>query len=304
MPKPILIAGPTASGKSSLAMSLVERFGGAIVNADSQQVYRDWRLLTARPSEADEAKAPHYLFGHLAMSETCSVGRWLREVRLVLAECRETGQRPVIVGGTGLYFKALTNGIAPIPETPRPIRTRGEAQLAERGLPAFATELAERDPKTAENIDLENPMRVLRAWEVLETTGLGLADWQSQNDPPTLPLEETLPILIQPERERLYERCDERFEQMVLEGALGEVRRVAEMNLPPDIPGMRALGARELLGHVEGRLSLLEAIDQAQKATRQYAKRQLTWGRNQMRDWIRIERADADLTPVLEKAGL
>ncbi|MEL6338133.1 MAG: tRNA (adenosine(37)-N6)-dimethylallyltransferase MiaA, partial [Pseudomonadota bacterium] len=178
--RPVLLAGPTGSGKSGLALALAERLGGVVVNADSQQVYGDWRVLTARPSVAEEAQAPHRLYGFLALDAPYSVGQWLRDLAAVLAEVRATGQRPIVIGGTGLYFTALTEGLAEIPPVPPEIRAKAEARLATDGLPALAAALATRDPATAQTLDLANPARVLRAWEVLEATGRGLAAWQAE----------------------------------------------------------------------------------------------------------------------------
>ncbi|MBY8975530.1 tRNA (adenosine(37)-N6)-dimethylallyltransferase MiaA [Rhodobacteraceae bacterium NNCM2] len=281
----ILIAGPTASGKSALALELARQHGGAIINADSQQVFRDWRVLTARPSVEDEAAAPHYLYGHLPLDAEYSVGHWLRELVPVLEACRTRGEMPIITGGTGLFFKALTEGLAPIPLTPPETRLRGEALLEELGLAAFAADLARRDPRSAAATDMENPMRVLRAWEVLETTGKGIADWRAETPPPLLPLDRCDARLVLPEREALYARCDARFDKMIAGGALEEATRVREMALPPSAPGLKALGAAELLAYLDGELALEEAAERAKTATRRYAKRQLTWGRNQMSRW-------------------
>ncbi|MEO0823090.1 MAG: tRNA (adenosine(37)-N6)-dimethylallyltransferase MiaA [Pseudomonadota bacterium] len=282
---PILLAGPTASGKSALALALAEALGGAVINADSQQVYADWRVLSARPSAAEEARAPHRLYGHLPLDAPYSVGRWLRELAPVLAACRSDGLRPIITGGTGLSFRALTEGLHDIPESPPEIRSACEAALAREGVARFAETLAARDPATAAEIDLANPARLLRAAEVLEATGRGLAAWRATRPEPLLPRNDTIRLALRPEREALYARCDRRFDTMIAEGALEEVASVLARGLPPSLPGMKALGARELTAHLEGRTSLAEAAEAARTATRQYAKRQLTWIRNQMTDW-------------------
>jgi tRNA dimethylallyltransferase len=285
MRNPILIAGPTASGKSALALALARRFGGAVINADSQQVYRDWRILSARPTPADEAQAPHFLYGHVALDARYSVGAWLREITDVLAQCRARALTPIITGGTGLYFKALTQGLAPIPPIPSGIRAEGEAQLEYLGLARFAAQLAEHDPETAASLDRANPVRLLRAWEVLRTTGTGLAEWRRRTGPPLLPLDQTTAFTLTPPRDWLHARCGTRFDAMLEQGVLDEVTRVMALGLDPTLPGMKAVGAPELMAHLTGDLSLAEAATRAKTATRRYAKRQLTWARNQMFHW-------------------
>jgi tRNA dimethylallyltransferase len=285
MPKPILIAGPTASGKSALALALARRFNGAVINADSQQVYRDWRILSARPTPEDEAQAPHFLYGHLALDAEYSAGAWLRGLSGALEQCRTRGLHSIITGGTGLYFKALTEGLAPIPPIPAAIRARAEAELRHLGLTRLYAELATRDPETAATLDRTNPMRVLRAWEVLESTGAGLAEWRRATAPPLLPLDRTVALALTPPRPWLHARCDARFDAMLKQGALDEASRVMALGLDPGLPGMKALGAPELMAHLAGQISLEEAATRARTATRRYAKRQLTWVRNQMFHW-------------------
>ena len=283
--RPILIAGPTASGKSALALALARETGGMIVNADSQQVYRDWRVLTARPSPKETAQAPHRLYGHVALDAEYSVGHWLREVEPLLAQ----GSRPVITGGTGLYFKSLTEGLAPIPPVPADVRAAGEAELARLGSKAFAVSFSKRDPETAAGIDLANPRRVLRAWEVLEASGEGLAAWQARTPAPLVPLAECTAIALTPDRDWLYARCEARFDQMLAEGALDEVSAVMAMDLPAAAPGLRAVGAPELMAHLRGEVSLDEAAGKAKMEPRRYAKRQRTWIRNQMGSWQTLD---------------
>ncbi len=282
---PILIAGPTAGGKSALALALAKRLGGAVVNADSQQVYRDWRILSARPTLEDEAEAPHFLYGHVALDAEYSAGAWLRDLVRVLEQCRARGLRPVITGGTGLYFKALTEGLAPIPPIPPDIRARAEAELQRLGRARLYARLAERDPETAAALDRANPARLLRAWEVLESTGTGLAEWRRATAPPLLPLDRTVALALTPPRPWLHARCDARFDAMLASGALDEAARVMALGLDPGLPGMKALGAPELMAHLAGELSLDAAAARARTATRRYAKRQLTWARNQMFHW-------------------
>jgi len=295
---PILIAGPTGSGKSALAMALARQFDGVIINADSQQVYAEWQVLTARPTPEEEEALPHLLYGHVSIAEAYSVGRWLEEVAAILAPDGGHGpeRRPIIAGGTGLYFRALTQGLAHIPPVPPEIRAAGEALMAEAGPAHLIAELTARDPETTATLDLANPRRVLRAWEVLEATGTGLAAWKAQTPPPLLPLEAAHAITLAPAREWLYPRLDRRFDQMIEQGAFDEVAQVMALGLPSSLPGTRATGAPELAACLAGELSRDEAIARAKMETRRYAKRQLTWIRNQMTGWTMLDPADATLT--------
>lgn len=287
--RPLLIAGPTASGKSDHALAEAAK-GGVIINADASQVYDVWRVLTARPSAEEEAQAPHRLYGHIAPSIRYSVGVWLRDVGPVLADAQAEDLRPIIVGGTGLYFKALTEGLAEIPEPSETIRSTIDARLKAEGLAALVADLTARDPATAAAADLQNPMRVTRALEVLEATGKGLAAWRAETPPPLIADAEK--VLIAPDREALYARCDRRFDIMIERGALEEARAIAALNLDPALPAMRAVGAPELLAHLRGDISLQEAAAAAKQATRNYAKRQMTWMRNQMKDWTVLPGAE------------
>ncbi|MGL5012189.1 MAG: tRNA (adenosine(37)-N6)-dimethylallyltransferase [Paracoccaceae bacterium] len=255
-------------------MELAARDGRVIVNADALQVYDCWRILTARPSEADEAALPHVLYGHIGRTQTYSVGHWLREVAPLLA-------RPVvIVGGTGLYFTALTEGLADIPATPAAIRSAGDA-LRKADLPAM---IAALDPETRTRVDLANPMRVQRAWEVQQTTGRGLASWQDETGTPLLPLENATALVLRPTPATLNARIDTRFDLMIAQGALQEVR-TALPGWNPALPASRAIGAAELIAHLQGDMSLPAAIAAAKTATHQYAKRQRTWFRSRMTQW-------------------
>ncbi len=285
--RPILIAGPTASGKSALALALAERLGGCVINADALQVYDGWRILTARPSEADEARAPHRLYGHIPVTASHSVGAWLRDARDALGECAERGWRPIIVGGTGLCFRVLTEGLAEIPPPCPRVRTEAAALLAELGRTEFAARLRARDPATMASLDAANPARLLRAWETLETTGQGLAAWHARTPAPLLPLDRCAAFSLLPDRAALYARCDARFAAMLRAGALDEARAVAARG--PSPAALKALGARELIAHIAGEMSLEDAAQRARIATRNYAKRQMTWLRNQMISWVRIE---------------
>ncbi|MDY6858389.1 MAG: tRNA (adenosine(37)-N6)-dimethylallyltransferase MiaA [Pseudomonadota bacterium] len=278
--RPVLIAGPTASGKSALALALAEAEGGVIVNADALQVFENWRILTARPNPEEEARAPHALYGHVPYDADYSVGHWLREVAPILAGAA----RPIIVGGTGLYFTALTEGLAEIPETPADLRALADRRRLAEGHQAL---LAELDAETRARVDPLNPMRVQRAWEVLQATGKGLAAWQAQTPPPLLPLARAQAFVLQADRDWLAARIDRRFDAMLRHGVLDEVRaNLARWN--PAHLSSRAIGAPELIAHLQGKLSLEEATARAKAASRQYAKRQRTWFRARMREWQQI----------------
>ncbi|ALG90226.1 MULTISPECIES: tRNA (adenosine(37)-N6)-dimethylallyltransferase MiaA [Actibacterium] len=278
--RPVLIAGPTASGKSALALSLAEAEGGVIVNADALQVFENWRILTARPGPEEEARAPHALYGHVPYDADYSVGHWLREVAPILAGAA----RPIVVGGTGLYFTALTEGLAEIPETPADLRALADRRRLAEGHQAL---LAELDAETRARVDPLNPMRVQRAWEVLQATGKGLAAWQAQTPPALLPLARAQAFVLQADRDWLAARIDRRFDAMLRHGVLDEVRaNLARWN--PAHLSSRAIGAPELIAHLQGKLSLEEATARAKTASRQYAKRQRTWFRARMREWQQI----------------
>ncbi|MEZ5772985.1 MAG: tRNA (adenosine(37)-N6)-dimethylallyltransferase MiaA [Defluviimonas denitrificans] len=278
--RPVLIAGPTASGKSALALEIAGRRGGVIVNADALQVWSCWRVLSARPDAGEEARASHRLYGHRAPGQDYSVGHWLREVAGLL----HAGARPIIVGGTGLYLTALTEGLAEIPSIPSEVRAEADARIAGGGLAAM---IAELDPETAARTDLRNPARVQRAWEVARATGRGLAAWQADTGAPLLPIESAHTILLWPDRDWLADRIDTRFDRMLEGGALEEVRAVLPI-WDPTALWAKAIGAPELIAHLRGDLPLDEARRQAQAASRQYAKRQRTWFRRRMRDWTAI----------------
>lgn len=275
--RPVLIAGPTASGKSGLALALARAQGRQVVNADALQVYGCWRVLTARPSVQEEAQAAHRLYGHVAPEQDYSVGHWLREVSALLAQ----DPRPVIVGGTGLYFSALTGGLAEIPPTSAEIRARANARMAAEGAGAL---LAELDPATAARIDRQNPARIQRAWEVLAATGRGLAAWQDDTGPPVLPRAAAHALVLRPDPGWLAARIDRRFGEMIREGALDEVRAMRP-HWAPNRPWARAIGAPELMAHLDGTLPLDVAVAAACTATRHYAKRQRTWMRNRLGHW-------------------
>lgn len=281
---PVLIAGPTASGKSALALELADRLGGVVVNADALQVWSCWRVLSARPSVADEAAAPHRLYGHKRAGEDYSVGHWLREVAAVLEDWQNGGPVPIITGGTGLYFTALTEGLADIPPTPPALREQANALREAEGHGAM---LAELDPETAARIDRLNPMRIQRAWEVQQATGRGLAAWQDDTPPPLVPLDACTPLLLEADRDWLADRIDRRFDIMLETGALAEARAVAPI-WDAGALWAKAIGAPELVAFVQDRIELDEARSLAQAASRQYAKRQRTWFRSRMGAWHKI----------------
>lgn len=274
----VLLAGPTASGKSALALALAQTQGGVIVNADALQVWSCWRVLSARPSAEEEAQAPHRLYGHMAPGSDWSVGTWLDQVGRILAE----GKRLIVVGGTGLYLHALAHGLAVIPPIPPQWRDEADARLAAPdGLAAMVREL---DPRTARHLDLRNPARVQRAWEVLRATGRGLAEWQAETPPPLIGPEISQRLVLTTDRDWLAERIAHRFHLMMAQGALDEVRQMRP-HWQPRALWARAIGAPELMAHLHGELGLDEAVERAIIASRQYAKAQRIFFRNRMRDW-------------------
>lgn len=279
--RPVLIAGPTASGKSALALSIAQREGGVVINADASQVYGCWRIVTARPDPQEEAQAPHRLYGHVDWRRRYSAGDWLREVTPLL----RGPDRPIIVGGTGLYFLALTEGLADVPPVPQVVRDRADGMEP-------AAMIAELDPATAARIDLSNPARVRRAWEVLQTTGQGLAAWQDATPPPVLPVQDATALVIGTPKDWLEARIFARFDRMIADGALDEVAAMAPHH-DPALPAFRAIGVPELMAHVAGEITLDEARRRAAIATRQFAKRQRTWFRARMGAWRQLRAGPA-----------
>jgi len=281
-----LIAGPTASGKSRLALDMAERTGALIVNADSQQLYADLRVLSARPSTDDEARADHALYGVADAADAWSVGRWSRTVLPLLAQHADAGRPVLLVGGTGLYFTALTNGLADIPDIPVEVREVAGAMFDAVGEAAFRRRLAEVDAAAAARIEAGDRQRLTRAMAVADHTGRSLSDWTSDTTPLLAPGSWT-GLVVEPSRERLYANCDARVAQMVEAGALEEVRALMARGLDPALPAMKAVGVREFAAHLAGETTLAAAIEATRQATRNYAKRQLTWFRNQTPDWTR-----------------
>jgi len=281
-----LIAGPTASGKSALALRLTETVGGEIVNADSMQLYLDLSVLTARPSAEEQARAPHHLYGVADAADGWSVGRWLRAAEDVLTDIAKRGRAAVVVGGTGLYFNALTQGLADIPPVPQAARDAAQARYDREGEAAVREALRAVDPAAAARIADNDRQRLVRALSVAAATGRALSDWQAGTQPA---LTDFRAVVIEPEREALYARCDRRFAGMIGQGALDEARALMARDLDPALPLMKAVGLRELARHLDGGLSLDEAMALGAQETRRYAKRQTTWFKNQMPDWARIE---------------
>lgn len=275
--RPVVIAGPTAAGKSALALAIARAQGGVVVNGDALQVWACWRVLTARPSPVDEAAAPHALYGHVACDRTYSVGDWLADVAPLLGQ----PLRPIITGGTGLYLTALTQGLAVIPPVPPQVRAAGDALLAGQGLEAMVAGL---DAGTAARIDLRNPARVQRAWEVLRATGTGLAEWQARTGPPLLPASQAQLLVLVSDRDWLADRITRRFDAMLAGGALDEMRANAP-HWEPRAQWARAIGAPELMAYLRGEVTLAQAREATIIATRQYAKAQRSWFRNRMRGW-------------------
>jgi len=281
----VLIAGPTASGKSALALRLAERLGGVVINTDSMQVYRDLRVITARPPPEEEARAPHRLYGHVDAAENYSTGRWCRDVAEVLEEVAREGRVPIFVGGTGLYFKALTGGLAAVPPIPADIRAAVRGRLATEGVAPLYAELLTRDPKTAQRLMPNDRSRISRALEVVLATGRSLSDWHSEGLPPLIDAAAAAKVFITCERKELVHRIEARFAAMLEAGALEEVRALAARHLDPTLPAMKAHGVPWLIRHLNGAISLDEAAAGAIMDTRRYAKRQVTWFRNQMTGW-------------------
>lgn len=286
-PSVILLAGPTASGKSALALKMARETGGVIVNADSQQLYADLRILTARPSSEEEATADHRLYGVADAAEAWSVGKWSRVVLDLLTELRDEGRPAILVGGTGLYFMALTRGLADIPTVPSSVRDTIQADYLQDGETAFRQRLAQIDPASASAIEQGDRQRLVRAMSVHAATGRTLSAWKADTQPLLSPSDWT-GLVIEPDRARLYDNCDRRVDQMMDQGVLAEVRALVQRNLNPALPAMKAVGLRELAAHLSGVTDPPTAVAALKQATRNYAKRQLTWFRNQTPDWSRV----------------
>jgi tRNA dimethylallyltransferase len=305
MPRPvtILIAGPTASGKSALALRLAGRLGGVIVNADSMQVYRDLALVTARPTPEEEHRVPHRLYGHVDAAVNYSTGQWLRDVSGVLDALARDDRTAILVGGTGLYFKALTAGLAAVPPISADVRETVRARIATEGAPALHAELMRLDPATARRITVNDRSRISRALEVALATGRPLSDWHREGLPPLVDAQRTAKVFITCERADLVRRIETRFAAMLAAGALEEVRALAARRLDPSLPAMKAHGVPWLIRHIGGEMSLEEAAAAAVMDTRRYAKRQLTWFRNQMAGWPWAPAEEAEKALEIQDAG-
>ena len=288
--KPILIAGPTASGKSALAIKLAHKYNGVIINADALQVYKQWKILTARPNSFEISQCPHSLYGHIDIGTPYSSGHWLKDIRKALVKAKEQGLRPIIIGGTGLYFQILTQGIAEIPDISIEIKDQAEQMQTEKGKHVFRKQLEILDSKILNRIDLQNPVRTRRAWEVLIQTGKSLAIWQDETPTPLLAVNNCIPVKLDCDTEWLNKRIEKRFDIMIGLGALEECHEVLLSGLwDENHPSCKAIGAKELVGHIKQKNTLEIAINKSKIQTRQYAKRQRTWFRSKMLQWNSIE---------------
>ena len=301
----VLICGPTASGKSALALELARELGGVVINADSMQVYAELRIITNRPTPAEEAGAPHRLYGFRPAREPYSAALWLADVKAALDEAKACGRPPIVVGGTGLYFKALTEGLSDIPDIPEEIRARYRIAAQTEPPQALHAELSRRDPLTAARLRPSDPQRIVRALEVLEATGRPLAEWQATREPPLLPLAQAFPLVMSVDRAELYRRCDARFDAMIAEGAIEEARAVAALGLDPALPAMRAVGLSPLLAYSRGEIAFEEAAERSKTNTRNYAKRQISWINSNFITWNKYfekerERTKRDATMFLQ----
>ncbi|WP_454700991.1 tRNA (adenosine(37)-N6)-dimethylallyltransferase MiaA [Agrobacterium burrii] len=286
----ILITGPTASGKSALALRLARERNGVVINADSMQVYDTLRVLTARPSEEEMQGVPHLLYGHVPASSLYSTGEWLRDISALLSDLRKQGRFPVIVGGTGLYFKALIGGLSDMPVIPDEIRDRLRGRLIEEGPVVLHMELSRRDPAMAEDLQPGDGQRIVRALEVIEATGKSIRDYQKASGPVIVNPDRAQKFVVLPERPVLHDRINRRFEAMMESSAVEEVEALLALKLAPDATVMKAIGVSQIADMLAGRMSEAEVIEKSAAATRQYAKRQMTWFRNQMaEDWTRIQ---------------
>ncbi|WP_417826753.1 tRNA (adenosine(37)-N6)-dimethylallyltransferase MiaA [Thalassospira povalilytica] len=280
----LIVAGPTASGKSALALDMAEAFDGVVINADSMQVYSELRVLSARPDESETSRAPHRLYGVLSGREACSAGKWRDMAMAEINDCHAQGKLPIVTGGTGMYLNALTEGIAPIPDVPSRIRDSVTAELEDLGHAAFFEKLKKNDPETAATLDGTNTQRMIRAAEVFAHTGRGLASWHKEPMVPPPANMKFKKLCYMPPRDILYDRCNRRFDLMLEQGAIDEVRDLIALGLPDTAPVMKAVGVRELGAYLAGEIDLATAREKSQRETRRYAKRQLTWFRHQMSD--------------------
>jgi tRNA dimethylallyltransferase len=299
--KAVLIAGPTASGKSALALGLAQTHDAMIINTDSMQVYRDLRVITARPTPEEAASVPHRLYGHVDAAVNFSAGAWVTDAAAALAEARAQNRLPIFVGGSGLYFKALTRGLSAVPPVPPEVREGVRARLERDGVEALHAALAQRDPVSAERLKPRDRTRIARALEVVEATGRSLTDWHREGLPPLLPSGQFSALFLSPDRDELYARIDARFGVMLQAGALEEVAALAARRLDPLLPAMKAHGVPALIRHLKGEIALEEAATIGRADTRHYAKRQFTWFRHQLPEfeWVKPEEARGRLAAVI-----
>ncbi|AYD01439.1 tRNA dimethylallyltransferase [Neorhizobium sp. NCHU2750] len=292
----ILITGPTASGKSALALRLARERNGVVINADSMQVYDTLRVLTARPSTEEMGGVDHHLYGHVSAATAYSTGEWLRDVEALLPVVRERGQMPILIGGTGLYFKALTGGLSDMPEIPQEIRCEVRLRLKEEGPEALHAQLAKTDMQVAGSLEPRDGQRIVRALEVLAATGRSISEFQGKQGPVIVDPAKAQKFVVLPDRAVLQARINRRFEAMFAGGAVEEVEALLRLQPSPDVPAMKAIGVREIVEMLEGRMTSAEVIERSSALTRQYAKRQMTWFRNQMDDsWQRVDGSGAPL---------
>ena len=284
----ILLAGPTASGKSRLAMTLAKTFDAEIINADAMQIYKDLRILSARPSRQDEAEVPHHLYGFAPAEEAFSAGAWRRAALSAVEAIEGRGKTPLIVGGSGLYFRALTEGLARIPDVPRDLREALRKEMEEKGAAVLYQRLLALDPDLAARIPQSDSQRILRGLEVVEASGVPLSVWQKDTEKPSLS-RRVIALALMPRREDIYARCDARVPHMIKAGALAELSALLARRLSPSLPIMKALGVSTLSLHLQGRISLEDATHRLAQETRRYARRQITWIRHQMTDWRVLE---------------
>jgi tRNA dimethylallyltransferase len=289
----ILLAGPTTSGKSALALMLADKLGGTIINADSMQVYRDLRIITARPTPEEETRVPHLLYGHVDAAENYSVGRWCVDAKAAIEQAQRAGRVPILVGGTGLYFKALLQGLAAVPPIPASIRAAIRGRLASEGVAPLHADLMQRDPAAAQRLMPNDGSRITRALEVVLATGRPLADWHREGMPPSIDAAQAVKVFLDVERVELHRRIEARFNAMLAAGALNEVRALAARSLDPTLPAMKAHGVPWLIRHLRGEITVEEAAEGGIRDTRRYTKRQATWFRNQLPDFRRLAPEDA-----------